>query len=107
MCCKIEHFQCIPNNIPNPDYFLLVQYIYIRPPVPSHHILHVSFTFQMASSCGLDSGLCVVLIILSALLLAVAILLFYDFENVCENSNANNLTNMVCICCVELMVEFN
>ena len=46
--------------------------------------------------CGsLDSGLCVVLIILSALLLAVAVLLFYDFENVCENSNPNNITNMV------------
>ena len=47
--------------------------------------------FQM--SLSLDSGLCVVLIILTALLLAVAVLLFYDFENVCENKN--NVTNMV------------
>ena len=48
--------------------------------------------FQM--TCSLDSGLCVVLIILTALLMAVAVLLFYDFENVCENAK-NNITNMV------------
>ena len=46
-------------------------------------------------SCSLDSGLLVVLIILTALLLCVAILLFYDFENVCEFSAKNNYTNMV------------
>ena len=48
-----------------------------------------------AMSCSLDSGLLVVLIILTALLLCVAILLFYDFENVCEFSSKNNYTNMV------------
>ena len=46
-------------------------------------------------SCSVDSGLCVVLIILSVLLAAVGVLLFYDFENVCENTVKNNLTNMV------------
>ena len=44
--------------------------------------------------CAVDSGLCVVLIILSALMFAVGVLLFYDFENVCENGNSN-ITNMV------------
>ena len=54
------------------------------------------FIFLQADEmrCAVDSGLCVVLIILSALMFAVGVLLFYDFENVCENGNSN-ITNMV------------
>ena len=54
------------------------------------------YLFEQADEmrCAVDSGLCVVLIILSALMFAVGVLLFYDFENVCENGNSN-ITNMV------------
>ena len=49
-------------------------------------------------NCYLDTGLCVILIILSALLSVVLVLLFYDFENVCEHSSlGSNLSTMVTI----------
>ena len=59
------------------------------------HISACSYHSFSCMTCSCDSGLVVVLLITTALLVCVAILLFYDFTEFCLYGTQNN--SQVCI----------
>ena len=67
-------------------------------PVQMHPIyMYPICMYPVQMHCSLDSGLVVVVFIISCLLWVVGLLLFYDFENVCDKAAArgNDSSSMV------------
>ena len=63
--------------------------------------------FPAQMQCSLDSGLIVVVFIISCLLWVVGLLLFYDFGNICDKAAAvSNDSSMVRLNILELLIEF-